>query len=76
VSFLRWLSLILFLALMAAFFQGVRSWELTAAAAILALILFWTCGAFSRDVWVGTAEQDAEYARIDAELDAIDRAHP
>ncbi len=73
---LRWLSLFLFLIIMVAFFQGYRSWELLISAAVLALILFWTCGAFAREVWFGSPEQDAECARIDAELDALDRTYP
>lgn len=75
MTLLRWLSLLLFLAVMAAFFYGHRSWELLAAAVALAGVLFWTCGAFEREVWFGTPEQDAECARVDEELDAIDRAY-
>lgn len=73
---LRWLSLVLFLIIMGVFFQGYRSWELLASAAVMALALFWTCGAFTREVWFGSPEQDAECARIDAALDALDRIYP
>ena len=74
MSTLRWLSLFLFLIVMVAFFQGYRSWGLLISAAVLALILFWTCGAFAREVWFSSPEQDTECARIAAELDALDRA--
>lgn len=70
----RWASLILFCAIMAAFAQDVRSWELLIAALALMLVLFWSCGAFKPEVWFGTPEQDAECARIDQELDEINRA--
>jgi len=76
VSFLRWISLVLFLLVMAAFANGVRSWEMLAAAALLVLVVFWTCGAFSRDVWFGPPAIDAECERLDAELDALDNTYP
>lgn len=42
---------------------------------VLAVVFFaawlWSVGAFRPEVWVGAPEQDAEYARIDAEI----RAH-
>lgn len=76
MSVVRWPALVLFLVVMAAFFQDYRSWELLAAAVALALVLFWSCGAFTREAWFGSVEQDAECARVDAELDAIDRSYP
>ncbi|WP_248240612.1 hypothetical protein [Microbacterium kunmingense] len=79
MNLLRWLSLVLFLAVMAAFFYGHRSWELLAAALVLAGVLFWTCGAgviFTRSFWLSDdPEVDAHCSRIDAELSAIEREY-
>lgn len=76
MSVVRTVSLLLFLGVMAAFFEGHRSYELAAVAAVLVLVLFWACGAFDRAVWFGTPEEDAACARLDEELDAADHRYP
>lgn len=76
MTVLRWVALFVFLAIMAAFFEGHRSWELLVAAIAAAAVVFYTCGGFSRAAWFGTPEFDAECARVDAELDAVDSRHP
>ena len=51
-------------------FNDVRSWLLAGLMLAAALTLFWSFGAFRRDVWFGSPETDAQCAEIDAALDA------
>lgn len=74
-ALLRWLAFLILTICCAVAWNGARSWILAILMAVALLTLFASFGAFRRDVWFGTPEQDAEYARIDAEIDAEIRAH-
>ncbi len=72
----RWVSLFVFVVVVCQWWDGARSWGLLAVGGVAALVLFWSCGAFSRAVWFGSPEVDAECVRVDAELDALERTYP
>lgn len=76
IAFLRTVALVVFLACMAWFATGERSWFVLVVALLASVVVFFTSGAgvvFTRGWWFGTAEQDAECARIDAEVSAWER---
>ncbi|MFL2002273.1 hypothetical protein [Microbacterium sp. A1-JK] len=69
----RYIALGVFLAVMALYASGHRSWWALGVAVVAAAALFWACGAFDRNVWFGSDEVDAECAAIDQELAEHDR---
>ncbi len=72
---IRWASFLIFSICVAVAWNGARSWLLAAVMLASLFALFWSLGAFRRDVWFGTPETDAFCAEIDAELDAESAAH-
>jgi hypothetical protein len=76
--FLRWTAFLSFLACVAVFATGFRSVELAFFALALFIIVALTCGMgeiFTRRFWVGTPQEEAVCARVDAELEAIEEMY-
>jgi hypothetical protein len=74
-ALVRWVSFLILIICTVTAWDGTRSWTLLILMTVSVLTLFWSFGAFHRDVWFGPPELDAECARIDAEITAESRAH-
>lgn len=69
---LRWAAYVIAILCLVALAHG-RSLPIVIVLALAILAVFASFGAFSRRVWFGTPEQEAECARIDEELSAEER---